>query len=84
MQNQTIGQMQPIVHAPHPAMDGMAIDAKTSEVPLDIREWSTGRSRRRAAGSGWLHDLDSRQAALPTGINEEIARPRGALGVRLR
>jgi hypothetical protein len=82
MQNQTIGQMQPVVHAPHPAMDGMGIDAKTSE-GLDIRGMAHA-PRRRAAGSGWLHDLDSRQAALPTGVDEEIARPRAALGVRLR
>jgi len=26
MKNLTIGQVQPIVHAPQPAMDGMAIE----------------------------------------------------------
>ena len=51
--------------------------AKTSQ-GFDIGNCQRGRSLRGAAGSGWLHDLDSRRAALPTGINEGIARPRGA------
>ena len=77
MQNQTIGQVQPIVHAPQPAMDGMATGQRPRRASIS-GNCQRGRSLRRAAGSGWLHDLDSRRAALPTGINEGIARPRGA------
>jgi len=32
MQNQTIGQMQPIVHTPQPAMDGMAFEQRPRRV----------------------------------------------------
>mgnify|MGYP003693662793 CR=1 FL=1 len=75
---ETIGQVQPIVHAPQPATDGMATGQKPRRASIS-GNCQRGRSLRRAASSGWLHDLDSRQAALPTGINEGIARPRGAL-----
>jgi hypothetical protein len=67
MQNQTIGQMQSLVHAQQLAMDGMAMskDLGGLRCPGIIR------------GGDGAHP-GSRQAVLPTGINEGIARPHGA------
>jgi hypothetical protein len=61
MQNQTVGQVQPNLHAPQPAVDGMAIAHRGS---FDIRELATGPVEPASPpASERLNDRDRRPAA---------------------
>jgi hypothetical protein len=65
MQNQTLGQAQPIVHARQLAVQGNAIEQGSQESMSENRA-------QEPLGRNELHDLVGRQA-LPAGINEGIA-----------